>query len=250
MALDTTTEGPFTLWAEILAPLIRLHDREADAAVLTGLWQSGFADLLAEVVTDEDSLAAVQGFGQVLAGLPRPVPQAILDELAVDFADGYLNHGFRAAPSGSVWMTEDHLERQEPMFAVRDWYAHYGLSVPDWRLRSDDHLVHELQFVSHLLRMGTEDALLDAAVFLDAHVLPWVPDFCLRIAVRARHPFHAGAALVTRAALQSLRADLTAATGRDPQVLPHAWAIEESRAERQSRADDESPFVPGIGESW
>jgi TorA maturation chaperone TorD len=147
-------------------------------------------------------------------------------------------------------MTEDHLERQEPMFEVRDFFAHYGLDVPDWRLRSDDHIVHELQFVEHLLRLGTLPALQDAAIFLDRHLLPWLPDYCGRIATRARQPFLAGVALVTRAMLLALRDDLARITGIAVDILPHAWATEGARAEKQARADEDAPFVPGVAESW
>ena len=254
MPRDAVSNQPgtsrFAPWAELLGPVIRLHDREADSALIEGLWQSGFADLLAAALAGTEGAEIAEGFRRVLAGFPRPVPAEVLDELAADFADAYLNHGFRAAPTGSVWMTEDHLERQEPMFAVRDWYAHYGLTVPDWRLRPDDHIAHELQFVAHLLSIGSEDALVDAAVFLDDHVLPWVPDFCLRVASRARHPFHAGTCLITRALLAALRDDLILATDRPAQVHDHAWKAQEDRARRQVEAEADRPFVPGLGEGW
>lgn len=250
MARDGVPGDHFAVWADLLGPLIRLHDREADAALIEELDASGYADLLAGILEDDRAKAAARGFRDVLAAMPRPVPPPLLDELAADFADAYLTHGFRAAPTGSVWMTEDHLERQAPMFEVREWYRHYDLSVPDWRLRSDDHIVHEMQFVAHLLRLGTPEALLDAAAFLDAHVLPWVPDFSLRVTARARHPFHAAACVVTRETLLALRDDLAAATGRAPEVAPHAWAVQASRAERQARADEERPYAPGLGESW
>lgn len=240
----------FALWAEVLGPIIRLHDREADSPLIESLWQADFAALAEALLPQPEDQAVAQGFARILAGLPRPVPTAVLDEMAADFADGYLTHGFRAAPTGSVWLTEDHLERQAPMFEVREWYAHYGLSVPDWRLRSDDHIVHELQFVAHLLGLGTADALTDAAAFLDGHLLPWLPDFCLRLAQHCRHPFHAGVALLTRALMGALRQDLARATGRAPAILPHAWAVQSDRADRQTAADQERPFVPGLAESW
>lgn len=237
-------------WSTALGPLIRLHDREPDQALLDTLIAADYPDVVAALLDGRDPEGVAAGFALVLAGLPRPLPQVLSDELAADYADAYLNHGFRAAPSGSVWMTEDHLERQEPMFAVRGFYAHYGLKVPDWRLRSDDHLVHEMQFVEHLLSLGTLPALQDAAVFLDQHLLPWLPDYCARIAARARQPFLAGVALTTRALMLALRDDLARVTGIAADILPHAWATEASRAERQAQADEDRPFVPGIGESW
>ena len=249
-ALPPEEAHRFALWAEALGPVIRLHDREPDSALIEGLSAAGFPELVAVLLDGRADAGVADGLARVLAGMPRPVPAAVLDEMAADFADAYLTHGFRAAPTGSVWMTEDHLERQQPMFDVREWYAHYGLTVPDWRLRSDDHIVHELQFVAHLLQLGTADALVDAAAFMDAHLLPWVPDFCLRLADHARHPFLAGAALATRALLSALRDDLVRPTGRAPQILPHAWAVQSDRSERQAEADRERPFVPGLAESW
>ena len=99
-------------------------------------------------------------------------------------------------------------------------------------------------------RLVFDRALVDAAVFLDDHVLPWVPDFCLRVASRARHPFHAGTCLITRALLAALRDDLTLATDRPPQVHDHAWKAQEDRARRQVEAEADRPFVPGLGEGW
>ena len=238
------------LWAEALAPLIRLHDAEPDAALVDALRQGGYADLAGALLEGREDAAAATAFARVLDGLVPPLAEAVLDEMAADYADAYLNHGFRAAPSGSVWMTEDHLERQEPMFQVRGFYDHYGLSVPDWRKRADDHLVPELQFVAHLLRLGTPEALADAEAFLDQHLLPWLPDFCLRIAGSARHPFLAAAAVLTRALLLALRDDLAGVTGRPVHILRHAWATEADRAEAQARAEEDRPFVPGATESW
>lgn len=240
----------YAIWATALGPVIRLHDREVDNAVIEGLWTAEFPALAALLLEGSGDEAVAEGFARALAGLPRPLPQAMADDLAADFADAYLTHGFRASPNGSVWLTEDHLERQQPMFDVRDFYAFYGITVPDWRRRSDDHIVHEMQFLSHLLALGTPASLADAALFLDRHLLPWAPDFCLRVAARAREPFYAGSTLLTRSLLLALRQDLEGTTGLVSRVEPHAWAVQEGRAERQARADEESPFVPGVAESW
>ena len=69
---------------------------------------AGFGFALADATRLKDARAllieagVVEGFSRVLAGMPRPVPAAILDEMAADFADAYLTHGFRAAPTGSA----------------------------------------------------------------------------------------------------------------------------------------------------
>jgi TorA maturation chaperone TorD len=250
-ALGSDARAALSLWADVLGLLARLHDREVDHDLLDGLRGLDLAEVLSALLPSDDGQKIAQGFVAMLEALPTPADAAYLDELAADFADIYLNHGFRAAPTGSVWMSEDHLERQQPMFDVRDWYQHYGITVPNWRLRSDDHIANELQFVQHLLGLGTAEAAFDAARFLDQHVLPWVPEFNTRVAGCAREPFHAMANLLTRAALEALRALLEDITGVAPLHLPNAWQREASRDARAAAVEAiERPFMPGLAESW
>ncbi len=237
-------------WAAVLGLVIRLHDREADADLLATLRTADLTPMLEALLAPAQATAAT-GFAAVLAAMPDAPDAAYFDQLAADYADIYLTHGYRVSPSGSVWLTDDHLERQQPMFDVRAWYEHYGIRVPDWRLRSDDHLVHELQFVEHLLGLGTTAALGDAAHFLDRHVLSWVPDFCNRAETRAQSDFHRAAMGLTRASLAALRDWLTTATGVRSEVEPHAFARERDRAARAAEVKEVArPFVPGIKASW
>ncbi len=93
--------------------------------------------------------------------------EANLDDLAADFAAIYLTHGYRVSPNESVWRDEEGLERQGPMFSVRAWYKHHNLQTPDWRIRADDHLVNELQFLAMLSQRAADfDQLREAARFL------------------------------------------------------------------------------------
>jgi TorA maturation chaperone TorD len=235
--------------AELLGLVIRLHDREVDADLVHALRAADPAPLLEGFLAASNDPGAAEAFCTALTELD--LSQAALDGLAADYADIYLTHGYRIAPSGSVWLTEEHLERQQPMFEVRAWYDHYGLLVPDWRCRSDDHLVHELQFVQHLLGLGDADALTDAARFLDRHLLPWVPDFCRRVEDRAQTGFHRAAARLTRAALDEVRHWLAQATGIAPEVIGHAFAREQDRARKAAEVKQVArPFVPGLAESW
>ena len=229
---------------QILALLIRLHDREADNDLLGGL-RSIDAGMVFGAVLDDPKLA--QEFGAALAGLPEPADAATLDQLAAEYADVYLTHSYRIAPTGSVWLTQEKLERQEPMFAVREWYEHYGVTVPDWRLRSDDHIVHELQFVEHLLGLGTETATRDAARFLDRHVLVWVPQFCALMAERCQQPLLITGAKLTGAYLEALRDLLQELTGEerwqpseDEKVAPYSL----------TELAEDIAYVPGVAESW
>lgn len=239
------------LWGDVLGLVIRLHDREADAELIAQLRALEAPLVFAAILDGREDAATADAFGAALAQLGTPPGSDELDEMAADFADLYLTHGYRIAATGSVWMTDDHLERQEPMFEVRDWYDHYGMKVPDWRIRSDDHLVHELQFLHHLLKIGTPDTLGDAAQFLDLHVMGWLPDFCALGAVRARTPFHATAVAVTRPLLESLRDWLTETTGVQPDIRANGYARALDTAARQAALPEiERPFMPGLAPSW
>lgn len=231
---------------EALAILIRLHDREVDQALIDGLKAIGAGALFAALLGGRTGQQAAGLLQAALDALPEAEDAGLLDLLAVDYAEIYLTNGLRIAPDASVWLTEDGLERQEPMFEVRDWYAHYGIRVPDWRLRSDDHIVHELQFVAFLLGQGTPVALRDAARFLDRCVLPWVPEMGRRMAARAETQLYAATGMLTAELLEGLRATLVTMTGEAPKPRPLSTAI----AEKTAAIAAEGPFLPGLSESW
>lgn len=238
------------VWAELLGLLIRLHDREADAELIAQLRAAEAPALFDALFSGEDCGAAAL-LAAALDELGETPTAEALDEVAADFADLYLTNGHRTTPTGSVWMTEDHLQRQQPMFEVREWYDHYGLKVPNWRVRSDDHLVHELQFVRHLLLLGSVDALGDAAHFLDKHVLGWAPEFCDQAAQRVRTPFLAGVAAVTGNFLVALRDWLEDETGIVADIRTNAYARAKDIAARQAEVKEiDRPFVPGLEPSW
>lgn len=231
--------------ADGLDVLIRFHDREIDRELLDGVQRHDVATGLQELVTSDAGLAAVAGLVSALRDVGPAPGEELLEDLAVEFADLYLTHGYRVSPSGSVWLTEDKLERQMPMFDVRDWYAHYGITVPDWRIRADDHLVHELQFVAFLCRHGDGIAAQDAGRFLDLHVLPWVPEFCQRASARVQQPLYAAIMRLTIAYLEDLRRMIEDITCKERQVREVA-ALGTSREPEQEAA----PYVPGAAASW
>ncbi len=230
-----------------LSLLIRLHDREVDADFLHGLRENDAAGFFAEILPDDAAKADVAAFGTAITALPDPVDAGTLDQLAAEYADVYLTHSYRIAPTGSVWLTEEKLERQEPMFAVREWYDHYGVTVPNWRLRSDDHIVHELQFIEHLLGLKSETAARDAARFMDRHVLVWVPQFCTLMAQRCQQPLLIAGARLTVQYLEALRDLLQDLTGEarwipsdEEKIIPYSL----------SELAEDIAYVPGAAESW
>lgn len=225
--------------------LCRLHDREVDAGLLDELRRIPVKDWFSLAFSTPEATTGLDLVGQALTTLPDPADHSVLDLLAADYADIYLTFGARVAPNESYWMTEDHLERQEPMFTVRDWYSHYGLAVNDWRRRADDHLVHELEFVASLLAMPEPHARLDAARFMDRHLLAWAPAFFAGTAARAGTPFYAGLALVSLSHLQATRDLLQAITGEtrcEPPPLPGDGVSKD--------AEEAGSYHPGAGPGW
>lgn len=236
-----------TAAAQDLTDLAALHDREVDAAALDRLRAALEPGLLRLRLVNEDGRAALFLLDEALAGLPAVIDGALIDALAADYADIYLTYGLRASPNESVWLDEDNLAMQAPMFEVRSLYQRHGLQVPNWRQRADDHLVHELQFLAHLLDPETGDTLGEAAAFLDEHLLLWLPDFAARVAQRCATPFYAGLAAVTTAYLDELRELLERILG-EPRTPREE--IEERR--RRARESDPAPaaFVPGSAPTW
>lgn len=152
----------------------------------------------------------------MLGALSDPPAERDMDVLAADYAAIYLNYDYQAAATELVWRDAGNLERQAAMFMTREWYARYGVTAPDWRVRSDDHLVNELQFLSLLLGLtDKEQSLGDCARFLRDHPIVWFPEFAKRVTTRGQAAFFAASALVTHAYLEKLAAVLGAATGVD-----------------------------------
>jgi TorA maturation chaperone TorD len=200
----------FEALADDLASLAVLHDREPDAGSLASLKDVGFPANLGLRLTSRTAETGARLLEGFLGRIADPVPDTMLDGLAVDHADIYLTHGLRAAPSESPWFDADGLERQDAMFAVRAAYRRHQLAVTD--KRPDDHIVHELQFLSHLLE---RKSIAEASAFLDAHPLRWVGRFADRVAARAATPYFAGLALVTAAYLAELHVLLARLAGEE-----------------------------------
>lgn len=242
--LEQSEQMALSVAADGLAILIRLLDREVSADLIAEMKRADAGAMFAEIAPVGQGREAGEALQAALDALPDRPDTPTLDDLAADFADCFLTHAYRLSPSGSVWMTEERLERQEPMFAVREWYEHYGLSAPDWRIRADDHLVHELQFVHHLLTLGNRVAAVDAAHFMDLHLLPWVPEFGRRMHDRCatRLLGATGGLLATYPlAIRELLAELT---GEEPRIAPLP------ADKPHPKAPERELYIPGVSASW
>ena len=196
-------------------------------------------------MTSEVGLRARDAVGKVLEMLPETLDQQLVDELAADYASIYLNHGIQASPEESVWIDEENLTHQDSMFQVRAWYGRYGMSAPDWRVRPDDHLALELEFIGLLLAGEVDDErLLEVARFMDEHLLRWLLDFAERVAARCGTRYFAGIAMLTGAYCEELR-DLIANVLHQPR--PSVEEIDERMKPIRREGPVPVAFVPGVG---
>ena len=227
--------------ASDLDMLAALHDREPTAAIVAALQQAPLGDQLALVLASEPALSALAAFALALDEVPCPVDAAALDELAAGYADVYLRYTYRASPEESVWLNEEALQRQEPMFAAREFYRRHSLVATDWAKRPDDHLVIELRFLARLM---VRQDFAESARFLDAHLLRWVKRFAVRLVQAGAPNWYAALALLTASYLDELRDYLVALSGVS---RPHPEA---ERKKPGPPADASVPYVPGIAPSW
>jgi TorA maturation chaperone TorD len=122
-----------------------------------------------------------------------PIEEAVLNDLAADFAGIYLNNRYHVTPYESPWCTDEGLMRQAPMIQVRQWYQKYDLLAKEWKKRPDDYIALELELVAHLLALeDREESLAEAAQFLDEHLLRWVKPFAMEVSARCNSRFYAG----------------------------------------------------------
>ncbi len=228
--------------------LAMLHDKEPEAKTLAALREEGLAQSLGLRLETAAGRAALDIFDQAVAALPDTPGDDVLDRLAVEYGEIYLTHGYRASPYESVWLDEDGLERQQPMFEVRAWYRRHGVCVQDWASRADDHLVLQLQFVGRLLTDGRDlQAVRDAAAFLDQHLLLWIDAFAERVMARCEMPFYAGLAGTTAAYLHRAR-ELFALALDQPK--PNYEQLRANKRFSKDCGELGPTYLPGTAPSW
>jgi TorA maturation chaperone TorD len=231
--------------AEDVSTLAILQDRELSPVVLAGLKDLKFPDNLGLLPAGDVSRKAFRMMQEVVASFPAAPDAAFLDDLAADFAAIYLTGALGASPYESYWLSDDHLICQDAMFDMRTLYAGAGLAVPDWRMRPDDHLVFQLQFLARLLaKAGKDEDWRSLGTFLDYHLLRWLPDFASRVVSRCDTPFYAALGLLTDVWCQQLRGLIVQHLG---EARLSSEEIEERLNSQRIVAVKEVPihFVPG-----
>jgi TorA maturation chaperone TorD len=210
---------------------------------------SGFPEDLGLILGSQRAREAAQILAAEIQRFPDPVDTQTLDKLAVDYANIYLINTLRTAPCESVWFDDEGLACQRQMFQVRECYLEHGLAAANWRVRPDDHLVIQLQFVAFLFdpaRSG--DTLGEVAKFMDEHLLRWLMRFAERVARRCDRPYFAGLAMLTAMYCEELR-DILARIVGEPR--PSQKEINgRMRPQREVIPPVPLKFMPGLGPGW
>ena len=241
--------------ADDLESLVRLHDRELNAGLLDDVLSAGFPDGMA-LLPDEPVRDAMRTALAHLANSRKTATAAAEDPLvwlAADYAAIYLNGACGASPYESVWVTDEHLTCQAPMFEMRQLYEQAGLAVDDWRKRYDDHFVLQFQFLANRLRNSSVE-LGWIGRCIDEHVGYWYGDFAEAVVKRADTDFYRALAALTADWLMGFRDLIEQVTG-EPRTPREAMA-DRVKKKIALAAGELAPvkFVPGgrpdAGPSW
>lgn len=235
---------------EDLDQLIRLHDRELDAETLAALKATDFPSGLSLGPADELATQAYANMTTALADLPAVPDAKTLDDLAADYAAIYLNNSLGASPYESVWLDDDHLACQRPMFELREIYAEAGFKAVDWRSRFDDHIVLQLHYLRHTLQPVAVDGK-KMANFIDEHIGYWFPDFAQRAALGCKTAFYAALAELSHVWLLRFREVLDEIYDCPPPSREQMTARIQRKLALEKAEIAPIRFMPGAqGPSW
>lgn len=121
-----------------------------------------------------------------------------------------------APPWESVYVRKDQLLFQQHTMNVRKTYNKYGFVVKEQNLEADDHVGLELDFIYHLNQLCLDhiennpsvdserikNLLKEQHIFLQKHLLAFVPEFANRVVENAETKFYQGMAKILKSYLQ------------------------------------------------
>jgi len=187
--------------------LSRLYRVEADKALLEQISEMGLSTEVEEPDISEGYALLEQFIGRTT--------ESTLTELAVDYARLFLgvSRGSGAFPYESVYTSEGRLFMQEARDEVLKVFREEGLDRADDFTEPEDHVSLEFEFMAFLChktldalqKCDDEDALgylEKQKVFLDNHILNWVPTFCKDVERFAQTDFYKAAAKITHGYLR------------------------------------------------
>lgn len=173
---------------------------EADGA-------ASLAQVIGELATTLDGPALQSPAEALASALETPEEQAAqaLRDLEVEYNRLFFGPARpEAPPYESVWRDPQGLVMGPAAQAVQQQYAEAGLALaPDYH-DLPDHLATELGFMAYLAAQQVDSEgderlawMEQQRVFLQQHLVVWLPPFCQRVRQTSRHPFYAALAELT-----------------------------------------------------
>lgn len=157
-----------------------------------------------------------------LAKLSSALTHNPIEAIAQDYAALFIGpDALKAAPWGSVYLTEEQTTCGESTQAVKAFYREFGIEIDTGEAEPEDHIGLMMAFLVHLTDQALQSTSLEEArpwfcatqSFLTDHLLTWVPRFLELMYENALTDFYQGVSLLCEGTLQVLT-DLTGAEYR------------------------------------
>ena len=142
------------------------------------------------------------------------VDQPLVDSLSQDYAELFIGpNKLKAAPWGSVYLSEEQTTCGESTLAIKAFYREFGVEIDTGENEPEDHIGLIFAFLAHLtgqaLDVSGKEAELQpwlcaTKAFLTDHVLPWAPRFLEIMAENAATDFYQGISLLAESSLEQL----------------------------------------------
>jgi TorA maturation chaperone TorD len=163
---------------------------------------------------------------KILQSLTAGWKEVGIADLEKDYQYLFIGPGHLPAPPWeSVYLSVERLVFERQTLEVRQFYARYGLQIPNLYKEPDDHFGLEVAFMAHLCTLGLasiqqeNDEALESHLgaqrdFLEEHLLLWAPEFLSQVIKHAQTNYYRGAAylalgcLVEAAQQRGLEAEL------------------------------------------
>lgn len=188
--------------------LSRLFQREVNQTLIDHMQAMRFP-----IESSTDELRA--GYQQLQDFLANYEKSGLLD-LEADYAKVFLgagiSEGAAAFPYESVYTSPKKIMMQEARDQVMAIYQAKGLCLDQGKTAlMEDHAAIELEFMAGLCAEGNIE---EQKVFLDQHLLNWLPKLCADIQKHARTDFYQGVAKITTGYLKLDRLNLDKMEGK------------------------------------
>jgi TorA maturation chaperone TorD len=153
---------------------------------------------------DTDILA--QAYGLMSGGLAAvPDTTERLNPLACEYQRLFIGpHHFKAPAWGSVYLDRESVLFGSSTLELRQWLREQGITVKSDKREPEDHIGKMLLLLAWL----AEERPGLVGGFLSEHLMPWAPRYLGLLADDARQPFYQGLAVLTRATLDGIAAEL------------------------------------------